>query len=142
MCLTCERPGFYPWVQKIPWRRTWQPTPVFLPRKSQRQRSLAGYSPWGHKESDTTGWLHFHFHPLQYSGLENSMDCIFTGVANSWTWLSDFHSIRNTSVMSITECSIYFIFCRGQKSNNIFKASAFMESEIFTLNKMTNTLFI
>ena len=47
MCLKYERPGFYPWVQKIPWRRTWQPTPVFLPRKCQRQRSLAGYSPWG-----------------------------------------------------------------------------------------------
>ena len=46
--------GFDPWVRKIPWRRKWQPTPVFLPGKSQGQRSLAGYSPWGHKESDTT----------------------------------------------------------------------------------------
>ena len=39
-------PGFTPWVGKIPWRRKWQPTWVFLPGKSQRQRSLAGYSPW------------------------------------------------------------------------------------------------
>ena len=39
---------------KIPWRRAWQPTPVFLPRESHGQRSLVGYSPWGHKESDTT----------------------------------------------------------------------------------------
>ena len=46
--------GFYLWVRKIPWRRKWQPTPVFLPGKSHGQRSLAGYSPWGHKESDTT----------------------------------------------------------------------------------------
>ena len=46
--------GFNPWVQKIPWRREWQPTPVFLPGKSRAQRSLAGYSPQGRKESDTT----------------------------------------------------------------------------------------
>ena len=38
---------------KIPWRRAWQPTPVFLPGKSHGQRSLAGCSPWGRKESDT-----------------------------------------------------------------------------------------
>ena len=41
-------------VGKIPWRRTWQPTPVFLPGKSHEQRSLVGYSPWGHKKSDIT----------------------------------------------------------------------------------------
>ena len=42
------------WVRKIPWRRKWQPTPVFLPGKSHDQRSLAGYSPWGHKEPEMT----------------------------------------------------------------------------------------
>ena len=42
------------WVGKIPWRRVWQSTPVFLPREPHGQRSLSGYSPWGHKESDTT----------------------------------------------------------------------------------------
>ena len=36
------------------WRRKWGPTPVFLPEKSQGQRSLGGYSPWGRKESDMT----------------------------------------------------------------------------------------
>ena len=44
---------FDPWVEKIPWKRKWQPTPVFLPGKSQGQRSLVGYSPWGCKELDT-----------------------------------------------------------------------------------------
>jgi len=39
---------------RCPWRRKWQPTPVFLPGKSHGWRSLAGYSPWGRKESDTT----------------------------------------------------------------------------------------
>ena len=38
------------WVRKIPWRRKWQPTPVFLPGEFQGQRSLEGYSPWGQKE--------------------------------------------------------------------------------------------
>ena len=41
------------------WRRPWQPTPVFLPGESYGQRSLAGYSPWSHKESDTTAQLTF-----------------------------------------------------------------------------------
>ena len=50
----CRRRRFDPWVGKIPWRRKQQPTPVFLPEKSLGQRSLAGYSPWCHKESDMT----------------------------------------------------------------------------------------
>ena len=55
----CGRPGFDPWVWKIPWRRKWQPTPVFLPEESQGRRSLVGYSPQGCKELDTMGWFHF-----------------------------------------------------------------------------------
>ena len=43
--------GFNPWIKKIPWRRKWQPTPVFLPGEFHGQRSLAGYSPWGHKRA-------------------------------------------------------------------------------------------
>ena len=61
----CRRPVFNPWVRKIPQRRKWQPIPVFLPGKSHRQRTLVGYSPRGHKESDTTQrerccWASFH----------------------------------------------------------------------------------
>ena len=43
-----------PWIGKFPWRRAWQPTPVFLPGESHGQRSLEGYSPWGDKELDMT----------------------------------------------------------------------------------------
>ena len=43
-----------PWVGNIPWRRKWQPTPAFLPGKSQGQKGLVGYSPWGRKELDMT----------------------------------------------------------------------------------------
>ena len=48
---TCNagRCGFDPWVRKIPWRRKWQPTAVFLPGDSCGQRSLVSYSPWGHR---------------------------------------------------------------------------------------------
>ena len=46
--------GFDPWVWKIPWRRVWQSTPVFLSGQSRGQRSLAGCSPEGHKELDAT----------------------------------------------------------------------------------------
>ena len=54
ICLQCRRPGFNPQLGRIPWRRAQQPTPVFLHGESQGQKSLADYSPWGHKECDTT----------------------------------------------------------------------------------------
>ena len=50
----CRRRGFHSWTGKIPWRRTWQPTPVLLLGKSHGQRSLSANCPWSHKESDTT----------------------------------------------------------------------------------------
>ena len=59
ICLQWGRPGFDPWVGKIPWRRQWHPTTVLLPGKSHGQRSLAGCSPWGHRESDTPECLDF-----------------------------------------------------------------------------------
>ena len=50
----CRTQGFNPWIGKIPWRRKWQPTPVFLSGKSHGQRSLAGYSLWGPRIRKTT----------------------------------------------------------------------------------------
>ena len=52
--------GFNPWVRRIPWSRKWQPTPVFFPEKFHGQRSLAGYSSWGHKKLDTAKQLSTH----------------------------------------------------------------------------------
>ena len=49
-----KRCRFIPWVEKIPWKRAWQPTPIFLLGESHGQRKPAGYSPWGGKELDTT----------------------------------------------------------------------------------------
>ena len=56
-CRTHRRCRFDPWVRKIPWRRKRQHTSVFLHGKSHGQRSLVGYSPWGHKGLDMTEWL-------------------------------------------------------------------------------------
>ena len=53
--------GLIPGSGRFPWRRTWQPTPVCLAEKSHGRRILAGYSPWGRKESDMTEQLHFFF---------------------------------------------------------------------------------
>ena len=71
------------------WRRQWHPTPVLLPGKPHGRRSLVGCSPWGHKESDMTEQLHFHFslscigegngNPLQCSCLENPRDGSLVG---------------------------------------------------------------
>ena len=55
-----SRPRFDPWVGRIPWRRAWQCTPVFLSGEFHGQRSLAGYSPWVTKESDMTECLSTH----------------------------------------------------------------------------------
>ena len=66
-----QRPGFDPWVGKTPWRRKWLPTLVFLPRESHGQRSLAVYSPWSLKMSDTTEWLSLQF--TSYIHTHNSL---------------------------------------------------------------------
>ena len=64
--LQCGIPGFDPWVEKMPWRRKWQPTPVFLTGNPMNEGGWWAHkevtkSPWGRKESDTTERFHFHF---------------------------------------------------------------------------------
>ena len=55
-----KKHGFDPWVGKSPWRRTWQPTPIFLPGESHGQRSLVGYSPSVAKNSIWLKWVSMH----------------------------------------------------------------------------------
>ena len=74
-CRRCSRHRFHPQVGKIPWRKTWQPIPVFLRGESHGQRSLVGYSLWGCKESDKTEQLSTH--PMHETGslkIQNSAD--------------------------------------------------------------------
>ena len=70
----CRGFGFNPWVGKIPWRRKWQPIPIFLLGKPHGQRRLVSYGPWGCKESDVTYQLNHHHHHLldEKSGFQNS----------------------------------------------------------------------
>ena len=95
----CRRPRLDSWVGKIPWRRDRLPTPVFLgfPCVSACKESacnagdLGSLPGLGRSPEEGIGY------PLQYSGLEISMDCIVHGVTKSWTQLSDFHFHRNHS---------------------------------------------
>ena len=77
-CRRHRRPGLNLWVGKIPWRRKWQPTPVFLPGKLHGQR-LVGYGPWGHKESTPLSfWINVNSSPSRFSsGLVLSLNILF-----------------------------------------------------------------
>ena len=69
-----RRPGFDPWVKKIPWRRECLPTPVFLPAEFHGQESLVGYSTRGHSELGTTERLTLHFLRKDDSGPEKTLN--------------------------------------------------------------------
>ena len=84
-CRRHRRCRLGPWVGKIPWRRAWQPTPVFLPGESHGQRSLVSYNPWGHKESDTTVVIKHACVHRQYS-ISGKGDCIRILLQKSRGW--------------------------------------------------------
>ena len=86
ICLLCGRPWFNSWVRKIPWRREGQSTLVFLPGKSHGQRRLAGYSPWGRKESDTTERQipHHHHSITRYKKTKKSNRHFWRARSKSW----------------------------------------------------------
>ena len=68
--------GSIPDSGRFPWSRKQQSTPVFLPGESHGQRSLAGYSPWGHKELDRTEHAHVHPHGPQWPHKKNHCDLV------------------------------------------------------------------
>ena len=104
-CKKCKKHGFDPWVGKIPWRRKWQSTPVFLPGEFHGQRSLAGCKPWGHKESDATEqqqvaytwFMVFFFFPI---------------LSLSAFWLSTPFSLNaDTYILGFTYAVLLFVLC-------------------------------
>ena len=104
----CRRPRFDPWVGKIPWRREWLLTPVFLPGESHGQGSLVGYSLWDHKASDTTEWLshtHTHTHThTQFQKLKLYQEVLLPHSSHSYT-----PSINNYFDLSL------FLSCKTNK---------------------------
>ena len=75
--LQCRRCGFNPWVGKIPQRKKWQPTPLFLCGKSHRQGNLASYSPWGHKgQTQLSYWAHKHIQKCKVVGRVTSGESV------------------------------------------------------------------
>ena len=119
-CLQCRRPRFDSWVGKIPWRKERLPTVVLLgfpcgsagKESSHSMGDLGSISGLGRSPGEGKGYL------LWYSGLENSMDCIVPGVAKSWTWPSDFHSLHlctfNVCLYTfyVYVCTQFYLFYR------------------------------
>ena len=114
---------FSPWVGKFPWRREWQPTPVFLPREPHGQRSLVGYSPWGHKRVGqhlVTENVHTHTHTHTHT----QVDISSTWLKVKWSHLvvSDSlwphgHNLLGSSVHGIFQARVLewvaIFFSRG-----------------------------
>ena len=98
-CSRHRRYDFDPWVGKIPWRRKWQPTPVFLPGTFHGQKSLVGYSPWGHKESDTTDHMYTytqtHIQTMDYYSVLNRSE--LSGHEKIW------RKLKSTLLRSLPE---------------------------------------
>ena len=100
-CSRHRRQGFNPWVRKILCRRKWQPTPVFLPGKFYRQRSMEGYSSWGYRVGEDSNWAWARWYrshciwgiskfiDLYFSLFRKSM-LLFTLILNVWEKITHF----------------------------------------------------
>ena len=87
-CRRHKRCRFNPWARKIPWRRSWQPTPVLLPGRSHGQRSLEEYSPWGRKRVGQDWNALAHVHKCQITTIWVRKFCI---VIKNFLYLPLFH---------------------------------------------------
>ena len=112
---------------KIPSGKAWQPTPVFLPGKSHRQRSLVGYSPWGRKELDTTEWAVTAYFWLagrschsmsQLKSYKASIHSTADYLAGAWGHKANLQSIKQTTVTTTKKPHFNFL-----KSPKIWKGT-------------------
>ena len=105
ICLQCKRSRFDPWVGKIPWRRAWQPTPVFLLAQSHGQRSLVGYSSRGLKESDMSDATECaHTHTLKST------------VVRCTSWHTGLASSEQARNKILHHCALHSLDSKAQKS--------------------------
>ena len=83
-----KRHGFDPWIRKIPWRRAWQSTLVFLPGESHGQSILVPHSSWGHKELDTTEQSPLYFSDKMFSLLHRDLEGLTSVILMKMQWPS------------------------------------------------------
>ena len=103
----CKRPGFDPWVRKIPWKRAWQLTPVFLLGESHGHGSLVGHSPRGGKESDTTKVTQHAWLIIDLPG-DSQCETLLFFLLHVWTYMESLF-VRNTeNWMLIQLCNIWY----------------------------------
>ena len=102
-CRRQKKHRFNPWVKKIPWRRKWPLTLVFLPGKSHGHRRLMGYSPWGQKELDMTehigikhskNILHICTHTHTHTSIYILFSQFSCSVVSSYLWPSGLQHAR------------------------------------------------
>ena len=105
-CRSCKRRGFDPWVGKIPWRREWQPSPVFLPGESHGQRGLVSCSPQSRTELDmteatlhaSTKRIYRKMHTLKHTGPWTTLSLLTSLSDSSQTHLSSIHKAVSSCI--------------------------------------------
>ena len=116
-CLQCRRPRSDPCVGKIPWRRVWQSTSVFLPGKFHGQRSLVDHNPWGPKEPDTTEWPTLSREVMlwfssNYSVLWSSCSVVFNSLQPHGLFPSISWSLLKLKSIELMMLSNHLVLCR------------------------------
>ena len=130
-CRSRKRCGFDPWVGKIPWRREWQPTPVFLPEKSHGQRSLVGYGPQGRKDSDTSeATQHSHVHSLGPFAYTSLVYCLSILHENTHTHIYNvLGSLKTHKSTNIIWGGIYQNISQEKENAKLGSASSLVPSQ-------------
>ena len=127
-CRKYKRCAFNPWVRNIPWRRKWQPIPVLLLGKSHGQKSLVGYSPWGHRVGHRSAQhTHARMHAHMHARTRASSGCnVWTARRQLaiWLWRSGIVLV----CLTLKQQTSLSHSCRGWKSE--IRDLAWMGSEV------------
>ena len=147
--LSCKKPPAMQetpvqfWVGKFPWRRAWPPTPSSCLENPHGQRSLAGYSPWGQKESDMIKWLNTAQHCIEYSIFISSPGCpeasIQAGVySHCVSWVARLTSLDlETHSQNGTQSCIEDLLYWNEDDHccaSVFQGAFWITSSLFAVN--------
>ena len=123
-----KRHGFYPWVQKIPWRRAWQPTSIFLPEETQAKSSLTGYIVHGVTQCWT--WL-----KLLSTHMVVKFNLFTMRILRYWLYLLGMSKIPYFSYFNIILCLIKHTAIHNSSYGKITVDGLHCFSEIFWIQK-------